>query len=259
MTTSDQAEQIHLFDNGIKVRKGHLIPKQIERYRQFNLHEPEEEELFESVLEQINPSGVVVDVGAAIGYYCILAKKKLPGIELHAFEPLLRFRQCLVDNAMLNGFTADTIVVHSEAIAARPGKAEFVNHDYGSSLVRDAWPVWKRLAGGLKSLLGWAETRKAATVLVETTTLDCFLERLQKRAELVKVDVQGFETDVLEGSRASMRGRLISRWLIGTHSADLHHRCLEMLRQHNYQIVTEQQQSLRQPDGIILARMPQQR
>lgn len=259
MMPNNDAQPVHTFNNAIKVMKNHLAPEQVERYEKINLHEPEEEELFNAVLREMDPSGTFVDVGAAIGYYCILAKKTLPSLQVHAFEPLPQFRDYLTQNATLNDLAADAIIVHAEAVAARCGTAKFVDRQYGSSFQRSDTSTWRLLARRLKRLQRNLVQQKVAnptqtTAQVRVTTLDKFIDRLGQKVDLIMVDVQGFEVDVLAGASRSMTDELIRRWLIGTHSPELHRRCLDVVRHAGYEISVEQAKSTHQPDGIILAK-----
>ena len=95
-TLMDRA--IHTFDNGVRVYDDHLLDEQRERYRRHNVHEAEEENIFVNLIQRIPVDGCFVDVGAAIGYYLILARKLAPGVTIHAVEPLARHRAFLREN-----------------------------------------------------------------------------------------------------------------------------------------------------------------
>ena len=69
---------IHTFDNGVRVYEDQLLDEQRARYERRNVHEAEEEEIFVDLIRRLPPDGCFVDVGAAIGYYLILAHKLLP-------------------------------------------------------------------------------------------------------------------------------------------------------------------------------------
>ncbi len=63
---SDQGNDIHEFNNGVKVYKKHLLKQQLDRYAKINIHEPEEEEWFKKIFNEIDPkNGVFINIGAA--------------------------------------------------------------------------------------------------------------------------------------------------------------------------------------------------
>lgn len=259
MSTLAEPDAVHVFDNGIKVRRRHLIPAQVERYAAGeNLHEPEEERLFVALVRECDGPGLFLDVGSAVGYYAILTKKTSPALRIHAFEPYSQHRRYLAENLELNGLDAAAVTLHAEAVGAAAGRSEFRIHHYGSSLVaggsRPALSMRNRVARlmsrwGLRAM----PERHGETVEVPVITLDDFLRR-HGPAELIKVDVQGFETDVLRGATASLTSRSVARWLIGTHGAPIHRECIAILEQHGYEIEVDQQQVPGQPDGVIVAR-----
>ena len=72
------ARAAHTFDNGIKVYDDHLLPLQRERYKKHNVHEADEEEHFINIIRSLPPDGVYLDIGAAVGYYAMLARRLSP-------------------------------------------------------------------------------------------------------------------------------------------------------------------------------------
>ena len=117
------SRKVHVFDNGVSVYDDHIIPAQRERYRKRNVHEAEEEDVFAELVRNLPPNACYINIGCAIGYYPILAKRLAPGLTVHAVEPLARHRDYFSENARLNGFGASDFAVHSQAISARAGMA----------------------------------------------------------------------------------------------------------------------------------------
>lgn len=240
---SDLDDDIHEFNNGVKVYKKHLLKQQLDRYARINIHEPEEEEWFKKIFSEIGPkNGVFINIGAAIGYYVILAKCISPKLEIHAFEPLETHRQYLKDNLRLNSLAIDEITIHHEAVSSRVGNSKFYLNSYGSSLVSE-----------LHIEIGELPPLERQT-LINCTVLNEITKKIGKIIDLIQVDVQGFEIDVLSGAVESIKSGVINRWLIGTHSLDLHTLCTDFLMNQNYTVVFENFNTLHQPDGIIYAR-----
>jgi FkbM family methyltransferase len=252
------SRKVHVFDNGVSVYDDHLLSVQRERYRKRNVHEAEEEDVFVALVRNLPADGCYVNIGCAIGYYPILARRLAPQLAIHAVEPLARHRDYFSENARLNGFSPFGFAVHVEAIAARIGTAPFLDDSYGSTLVREEPrpPVSSRsILGGILAALGLgprAVTRTPGRV-VPTTTLDALVERIGRPVHLVQMDVQGFEMDVLRGGQQSLRAGRVETFLIGTHGAAIHRECTSELQRHGYTIEFSEPETKDQPDGILVA------
>jgi FkbM family methyltransferase len=250
--------KVHRFDNGIRVYDDHLIDEQRERYAKRNVHEAEEEDIFIDLIRAIPSDGCYVDIGAAIGYYAILAKKLSPRLEVHAVEPLERHRTCLLENLELNQLAAADVRLHPEGISSSEGTATLLNRGYGSRIPRSADDTKPSLSTRWKALLvrlGLRDpNRKAPKVFsIQTITLDKLVERIARPIDLLQMDVQGLEADVLKGGPNSLTSGAVKTLLIGTHGREIHDECSAILRQHAYSITVDNFDTTDQPDGILVA------
>jgi FkbM family methyltransferase len=278
---------VHTFDNGISVFDDQIAPVQRERYSVRNVHEAEEEELFLEIIRSLEPDGLFINIGSAIGYYVMLGKRTAPGLSVHAVEPLARFRRHFLENLALNGFAREDFTIHEEAVCGSVGTATFVDRGFGSSIEsgsvesgrgathadgeRKSHQLPRRLFRGIFRRLGLkrrgklAKTKipKITTVpdiaavpeitTVQTITLDVLVAKIGGPVALCQMDVQGLEVDVLQGGRKTLANGSVNTFLIGTHSPALHRDCLNLLRANGYVIEFEQQETVDQPDGIIVA------
>ncbi len=252
--------KIHQFDNGIKVYDDHLIDAQRERYRHNNIHEPEEEEIFRRLLEEIPADGCFLNIGAAIGYYALLAKKLAPDLEIHAVEPLLRHREFFLENIALNDLDKTGFVIHMEGISTREGQTDLIDHGYGSSLARPGGGLPGQVrSASLKSRYKtlrrkiWPR-RSEVTQTVVTVTLEKMIAVIGRPVDLCQMDIQGFERDVLKSSETLLRKDHIINFLIGTHSQEVHEGCVKILQSSGYRILHDNYETADQPDGILVAR-----
>ena len=143
-------------------------------------YEPQTTQLFQQILK---PGMTVVDIGAHIGYYTLLAAGIIgPSGRVYAFEPDPTNFELLEFNALQNGY--DKIRLTRKAVSSHLGASTLylTSLDTGRhSLVRHDIP------------LKGVET-------VETITLDGFFEdEGWPTVDLIKIDVEGVEPDVLEG------------------------------------------------------------
>ncbi|CAN5585235.1 hypothetical protein BH20VER3_BH20VER3_21580 [soil metagenome] len=250
---------IHTFDNGVRVFDDHLLEEQRARYRKRNVHEAEEEEIFIELVRRLPPDGCFVDVGAAIGYYLILARQLAPGLTIHGIEPLPRHRQFLRENLILNGLSESAFIIHSEGLTSSAGSETFMDRGYSSRL-RPAGEKQKiSLSARWKHLLEAVGLRrpKMEALTITTITLDMLAQRINRPIDLLQMDVQGLEVEVLQGATEAMKSGTVKTFLIGTHGRarglTLHEECRELLRHSGYGIEIDQPDTKEQPDGILVA------
>jgi FkbM family methyltransferase len=119
-----------------------------------------------------------------VGAYAIPLAKAFSNIEVHAFEPNPFAVERLRKNLTLNG--VENLVLHPYAVGAQPGRMDlhaFADNDLGlSSLVSPP-------------------KEGSRNIPVEVITLDDFYRTTQRRISLIKIDVQGYEFQVLQGGR----------------------------------------------------------
>ncbi|MFN0264995.1 FkbM family methyltransferase [Tepidamorphus sp. 3E244] len=143
---------------------------------------PEAEELA-LVAPHLPAGGTFIDIGANIGIYAILASRALgPRGRVLAFEPNARTGQKLAFNLAANA--CDNVTVHDCALGAEETTAQFFA-DGGKNAGRSSM---------LKEAVGDPETG----VCVRVRPLSAVLaEEAIAAADLVKIDVEGYEDRVL--------------------------------------------------------------
>ena len=142
----------------------------------------------------VEPSSLVLDIGANIGAHTLpLAKLVGPEGRVMAFEPTAFAFQKLRRNLDLNPSLASRV----EAFQC------FLTVSDGASVPRaiySSWPLTVE-AGLHPKHLG----REMQTELAQARSLDSVLsERADRKVQLVKLDVDGFECDVLRGAPAML-------------------------------------------------------
>lgn len=237
--------KVHTFDNGVMVYDSQLLPEQRARYAKHNVHEAEEESVFTRIMDGFPENGCYINIGSAIGYYAILARRLRPHIAIHAVEPLASHRKFFSENIGLNGLSENEFTVHACAIAEKAGTASLVDASYGSMILDNATQ---------QQLIAQLRARGARIEQIPVTSLDKLLETTGNPVDLVQMDVQGLELAVLRGGRSSLQSGRIERLLIGTHSRELHSACMEYLLSKGYLIEHDEYETRDQPDGILVAR-----
>ena len=143
-------------------------------------YEPGITQMFEKL---IKPGMVVVDIGAHIGYFTLMAAQKVgPTGKVYAFEPDPSNYNILVENISLNEY--GSVVPVQKAVCDTPGTASFFLH-----MDTVAHSLYPKTLGRGKS-----------TISVETTSLDHFFEHDGwPSVHIIKMDVEGAEAAALAG------------------------------------------------------------
>ncbi len=135
-----------------------------------------EDEFWDALMQEIQPGDSFADVGANIGVYTIAAARR--GAQVTSYEPNPDTAALLRRNLELNGIT-DRVTVHEQAVAASDGTLPFV----------------------AEGTLNWgARVDAAGDLRVQSTTLTGAFD-------LVKIDVEGYELEVLAGAAPLLADR----------------------------------------------------
>ena len=178
---------LHDFDYGSLLLNTH-VSMQRNLIIQRRSHEPELQSLFKKIMKQ---GQYVIDVGANVGLHSVLFSK-LVGNDGHVFcvEPVRETAEQLRINLLLNGCNNTTVFdcglgssVDEKAIFVLPEK-----NIGGSTILANEKVLKKRRLGET------VESRK-----VEINTLDEMTNKINKRINFLKIDVEGYELAVLRG------------------------------------------------------------
>jgi FkbM family methyltransferase len=130
--------------------------------------------------------GVVPDVGAHVGMYALLVALAEPTIEVHALEPVSACYQAALRNVVANGPRGRVRIVHAAIGALTEHRKIALTY------------------GGRQSTLAadrLTEARTGSEEEVEVLRLDDYCARAGIEAvDVLKVDVEGFEVEVLSGA-----------------------------------------------------------
>ncbi len=129
------------------------------------------------------------DVGANTGYYGVLAAFLGQGkIKVNSFEPLLEFCEAIKESSQVNGLE-NLILVNNFALGSKNEDAEISLAGTGSSLN--------------PNFLGTANKQKRK---VSVKKLDDYVNGQKNLApDFVKIDVEGFELEVLKGAEETIK------------------------------------------------------
>lgn len=145
--------------------------------------EEAETHLFSSLVKE---GMTVVDIGANIGYYTLLAARLVgPQGKVYAFEPSQENFALLSRNVEANGYK--NVVLVPKAVCERSGTARL---------------RLDRESSGNHSLSGIRG--EGASAEVETVSLDDFFSSVHERIDVIKIDAEGAEVAILQGMLATL-------------------------------------------------------
>ena len=138
-----------------------------------------EPKITELVKKLLQPSQTFIDIGAAAGWFTLLASSIVgESGKVIAFEPNPTRFQMIKESASLNGFS--NIIVSDKALGEKQ-ESTFIGGRCKGEISKSGIPI-------------------------ETTTLDRFLiEKGIKKVDLVKMDIEGMELKALKGMTETVK------------------------------------------------------
>lgn len=151
----------------------------------------QDKHILEKLLSRLEPGMHCWDIGASIGAYsCILSLKNKPDGVVYAFEPELSSRQRLESNLAVNGIS--NVHIYDVALGREETQLHLV-------LAHDASAGTHRLDQNVNH-----DSKESQVVTV--TTMDKLIQRDNlKIPGVLKIDVEGFEEQVLIGGKDTIR------------------------------------------------------
>ena len=141
----------------------------------------DEEEFFAAVSSRVRTEDTIFDIGAYIGIHSVLLSRI--GRRVVAFEPNPAVFRLLLETMRSN--SAANVNAHQLAVAESSGAAYLAGIGSGACLSRAA--------------------TTDSDVQVALVDLDTFAERHEIWPDVMKIDVEGYECEVIRGARRCLR------------------------------------------------------
>jgi FkbM family methyltransferase len=161
----------------------------------------------------LQPGSVVMDVGANVGFFTLLASKLVGNTgHVYAFEPFPRNLYFLERHIRMNALS--NVTVQSFAVTSHTGTAHFE---------RGANASQGRLSAG-------------GNVPIRTVSLDDLLSDTSVRSPtFIKMDIEGAESDALRGA-ATLLGSTGLTIVLSTHGHEQQEQCWAILQDARFSI-----------------------
>lgn len=136
---------------------------------------------------------LVIDGGANVGQFADAVRRGFPGVDLRSFEPVQDVFSVLSQNVG----EAEEVTLINKALGATTGQTQINVNKY-----RHASSVLDAKQGGAAN---FDKFRKERSETIEVVTLDDYLDGESVEGYwLLKLDVQGYELQVLRGAKDSI-------------------------------------------------------
>jgi FkbM family methyltransferase len=153
-------------------------------------------ELYENDIHQLalkmlldKSGGVVLDIGANLGTFCVPLARKVPKHKYHAFEPQRIVNYQLCANVIINGL--DNIHTYELALSDRDDQINLVMPDYTKETNIGAFSIDKEVRENEYECSTVSTTNRIDLIPLDSLSFD--------NIRLIKIDVEGHELEVIKG------------------------------------------------------------
>lgn len=216
---------VQIMHNGLKVLYARYYGAWVnEIIRQLRgVHEPQQEMIFDTILKRLAPGATMIEAGAYWCYYSMWFVHAIPQGRALMVEPNSKHLDIGKKNFEINGLPGDFSYGYFGEFPQK--KVDHQREQFGIELTRYELP-------------------------------DFMAEKGLDRIELLHADIQGGETQMLDGARDLLARRLVDYLVVSTHGRE-HRPCLDILDGAGYVIAAEHDvDKVAKADGMIIAHSP---
>ena len=140
------------------------------------------------ILKLVPEQGIVLDVGANMGWYSLLIANHSKAKEIHAFEPVPKTYSYLAKNIELNNVT--NVIIHPFGLSNECNELTFYYYPEGS---------------GNASSRNLSERKDAELIICQVERLDAFVSERNLHVDFIKCDVEGAELFAFQGATETLK------------------------------------------------------
>ena len=177
-------------------------------------------------------NGVVLDIGANLGSYCIPLAKKHPDIKFHAFEPQRIISYQLCANVIINSL--ENVYAYELALSNESTSLELITPDYATEGNIGAFSINDEVRANEYECPTVNTTDRIDVTLLDWLNFD--------NIRLLKIDVEGHELEVIQGGIETIKRNnyppiIFEAWTWKPWYKDKRDALFEYLRGHGYNII----------------------
>ena len=153
-------------------------------------------ELYENDIHQLalkllinEPDGLVLDIGANLGTFCVPLARKIPKLNFHAFEPQRLISYQLCANVIINSL--DNVYTYELALSNKDTSIDFEMPNYAAETNIGAFSIDNEARNNEYECSTVNTTDRIDLIPLDFLTFD--------NIRLIKIDVEGHELEVLQG------------------------------------------------------------
>lgn len=176
--------------------------------------------------------GVVLDIGANLGSYCIPLAKKHSHIKFHAFEPQRIISYQLCANVIINSL--ENVYAYELALSNESTSLELITPDYATEGNIGAFSINAEVRANEYECPTVNTTDRIDVTLLDWLNFD--------NIRLLKIDVEGHELEVIQGGIETIKRNnyppiIFEAWTWKPWYKDKRDALFEYLRGHGYNII----------------------
>jgi len=165
------------------------------------LKDDKEQMIKQVFVDNIKEGSIIIDAGAHLGEFTLIAAKKIgPAGKVIAIEPMKEGVSRIKKNLILNNLKNYEII--EKAVGNKVETRLLYQNDIG---------LW----GNLEPVLGLNDNSEKREI--EVDTLDNIISRENKIIDMLKIDVDGFEYELLLGCQESFKSNKIKNIICEIH------------------------------------------
>ena len=181
-----------------------------------------EKETTHWLMNKIKPGNVFFDIGSNAGYFSLLGSKCVGELgKVISFEPIKS--NCNTIKAHLVANKLNNVIIENLAVSKDTGKCSFKIENNNANTHMESITLNHQVSNHI------------STIEVGTICLDDYITSTGIAPDVIKVDVEGAEKLVLEGSAKFLKD-FDADWIISTHSEDLYKKCEYIMKKNGYEV-----------------------
>lgn len=152
------------------------------------------------IIDCLPSDAVVIDGGANIGFFSVPVAQRRKDINILSFEPQRMIHNALAGTLVLNDI--NNVILHYAALGSNSRWVTIPNIDYGKPQDFGMVKLNKQVNATDNQ---WINPRLSCTVRIDDLKLD--------RLDFIKLDVEGFECEALDGGTKTIQKYLPWIWV----------------------------------------------